>query len=149
MVMEEINGEYAQPPVRNPQVVLEGIRDFQSWMGNAVPGAMDVDCLVERRGHFLVLEGKPRKGDRIEISKGQHIALSALAKLDPFTVYIVGEPSGRATKFAVADLSELQTPDYTMGKGPFGFYVTKRPWRLLSREELRELARAWWVDSSA
>ena len=43
----------------------------------------DIDGILERRGHFLVFEGKSREG---RTSKGQQILLESLVRLPQFTV---------------------------------------------------------------
>ena len=141
------NNEYAQDAVRNPASVLQGIRNFHSWVGNAVPGAQDIDFCVERHGNFFVAEGKPRMGEKIELPMGQHITLRAMAALPAFTVYLIGEPSGRTKKFAVADVSDLARGDYKNGN-KLGWYVDRHPFRLMDVSELQQLLRAWWDEHS-
>jgi len=46
----------------------------------------DVDGIVERKGRFLILEGKPPDKP---LSKGQRILFERLARLEGFTVIII------------------------------------------------------------
>lgn len=51
---------------------------------------MDIDCIVERKGQFLVFETKRANGD---VPRGQEIALERLSVLPQFTVAkLFGEP---------------------------------------------------------
>ena len=57
------------------------LRDYSSWLGDALPGRvapMDVDFMLERHGHFLIIEFKPANG---HVPKGQLITLKALEKM--------------------------------------------------------------------
>jgi len=82
------------PLMRNLESWAGSLRDFESWVGDSVPGGMDVDFLCERNGKFIILEGKPwYKG--VNISWGQHKAMKSLAAIDQFSVYLVGEKDGR------------------------------------------------------
>src|SRR6266516_2086082 len=56
-----------------------GLRDYR-WLGDALPGKiapMDVDFMLERNGHFLVLELKPAKAP---LPMGQRLTLKALTR---------------------------------------------------------------------
>ena len=77
--------------LRNYDEWKNSLRNF-AWLGDAVPGATDIDVFVERRGSFLVLETKawmPNYG--IKVPFGQYLALKALADLPQFTVILIGE----------------------------------------------------------
>ena len=57
-----------------------GLRDYR-WLGDALPGRVaptDLDALLERKGHFLVLEYKP---PGMPLPMGQRITLRSLVKL--------------------------------------------------------------------
>lgn len=57
----------------------------------------DVDGLIERRGHFLLFEGKP-KGKTL--SFGQQLMYNNLAKIEKFTVLVCwGIPPNEFTSF--------------------------------------------------
>jgi hypothetical protein len=72
-------------------------------------GASDIDGVIERRGHFLFLEGK-RQGENLPL--GQRIMLSNLAKLNPDKVTVVvvtgDRDSGRIREFFKFDGSGAQ-----------------------------------------
>lgn len=57
-------------------------------------GASDIDGVIERRGHFLFLEGK-REGEKLSL--GQLIMLKALAALDPEKVTVLVITGDRET----------------------------------------------------
>ena len=75
--------------MRNYEEWAKSLRNYE-WLAGVVPGAMDVDVLIERKGHFLVLEAKPWTNG-VNVGFGQHLALDALSRLDSFDVYLVGE----------------------------------------------------------
>lgn len=79
--------------MRNPASFAASLRNFHSWLAQAgVPGAMDIDAFLERRGKFLVLEAKPfDSAAGVVMPLGQYIALSALAEERNFTVVLVAE----------------------------------------------------------
>jgi len=77
--------------MRNYEEWAKSLRNYE-WLAGVVPGAMDVDVLIERKGHFLVLETKPWTNG-VNVGFGQHLALDALSRLDEFDVYLVGEGS--------------------------------------------------------
>lgn len=72
---------------------------------------MDIDLCIERRGHFLILEGKrPLE----EMPKGQKRCLDALNRLPQFTVVrIEGNPPDEVTAYARwgSDVKELTTTE--------------------------------------
>lgn len=66
-----------------------GLRDYR-WVSEALPGRvapMDLDCVLERRSNFLVMEFKP-KGAALPL--GQRLTLKALVHLG-MTVWVVWE----------------------------------------------------------
>ena len=76
-------------PLRSYDQWQASIRNFE-WLGDVASGAMDVDVLIERKGNFLVIEGKPWvKG--VKMPYGQHKALYALSQQPKTRVYLVGE----------------------------------------------------------
>lgn len=136
--------------LRNFESFQESIRNFDSWIGKCVPGAMDLDVLVERRDNFLVLEGKPWKNG-VAISYGAHLSLSSLARRDGFTVYLVGE--GRVDGETV-----LHYLDYA--QAPRAAHISKYKGRMeawwgpdcferTDVEGLRRLVKGWWDAASA
>ena len=90
-------------PVKDIQL---GLRDFR-WASKALPGKiapMDCDFVLERRGHFLVLEMKPEGGF---VGTGQRITLKALEALG-MTVLVV---RGDGPTVEVATLNGDISPD--------------------------------------
>jgi hypothetical protein len=80
--------------LRNRDQFVKSLRSFQ-WLGETGSGATDLDFLMERRGQFLVLEGKHwDDGHGLYIPFGQHIALKQLALIPAFTLYLVGDGMG-------------------------------------------------------
>ena len=72
--------------IRDLYMFKEGIWDWTELNSCFAPTKIkvtDADGLVERRGHFLLLEGK--KMD-IEIPLGQKILFEALSKVPKFTI---------------------------------------------------------------
>lgn len=66
-----------------------GLRDYR-WVSDLLPGReapMDLDCVLEKNGHFLVMEFKPEGAG---IPLGQRITLRSLVKLD-MDVWVVWE----------------------------------------------------------
>jgi hypothetical protein len=66
-----------------------GLRDYR-WVSDALPGRvapMDLDCVLERRGHFLVQEFKPKGAP---LPMGQRLTLKALVRLG-MDVWVVWE----------------------------------------------------------
>lgn len=78
--------------IRNRKTVAKRLWDWE-FLNDVLPGKirpMDIDGIIERNGHFLVLEGKPL-GKRIKT--GQRITLRQLSKRKNFSVLILyGEP---------------------------------------------------------
>lgn len=141
----------AQAPVRNWQKLAGTLRDFETWLGDAVPGAMDLDCLIERRGRFLIFEGKPIIQGCIYISLGQLIALRALAALTTFDVWLVGErrDEKKTSKqaFAVAyvrDLPRNLPVAYHDGVRCVVIHLGPPNTEDMSVVRLRNLVKTWW-----
>lgn len=66
-----------------------GLRDYR-WVSEALPGKiapMDLDCVLERKGHFLVMEFKP---EGAPLPMGQRLTLKALVRLG-MDVWVVHE----------------------------------------------------------
>lgn len=111
-----------------------------TWLGDAVPGAMDVDFLIERRGQFLVLEFKPW-ANGVSMGFGQNLALERLALLDVFEVYLVGE-SERTDALYMCRFGE-RSP-VKKGTGPV-WYPPRRFTRM-SKAKMRTFVKTWWRD---
>ena len=70
--------------MRNPLALHLDFQELEGLLGNVVPS--NIDMVLERKGFFLFGEWK-RENE--EISKGQQIMLTNLAKLPGVTVLIV------------------------------------------------------------
>jgi hypothetical protein len=105
--------------IRDPVKFMEGHWDWK-FIDDVLPGRMkvsDIDGIIEKNRHFLVLEGKKPK---IEIPLGQKIMLEALWKTGNCTVvYLWGEhsfveemevlyPNGSRSKKKAADIQTVQ-----------------------------------------
>lgn len=78
--------------IRDRETVAERLWDWE-FLNDVLPGKirpMDIDGIIERKGYFLVLEGKPLNAT---IKTGQRITLEQLGKRERFSVLILyGEP---------------------------------------------------------
>ena len=133
----------------------KSLRSF-GWVAEAgVTGASDVDLMLERRGHFLFLEGKPREGPQISVALGQFIALRALAGQPNTTVWIVAEDED-AKEDAVL-------PRYSLLEVKPGLRYHKEGWRAGAKQaifytdssmthmtlaQLQAAVQQWWERSS-
>lgn len=100
-----------QASLRSFDEFTRSIRNFELLFGDTELQGTDIDCLMERRGHFLFLEGKPLVDGQIYLPLGQYIAFKALADVPKFTVLVIGERqqerrSSRAA-YSVADMGQL------------------------------------------
>lgn len=120
----------------------QSLRNYE-WLSGVVPGAMDVDMLIERKGHFLVLETKPWTNG-VNVGFGQHLALNALAKLDEFDVFLVGEVEGKDTLYLVRydDREPIKKQTRPVWFPPRRFMRT-------TKEGLRLLVSEWYQEQSA
>lgn len=129
--------------LRSYETWEKSLRNFSSWLGDATPGAMDLDALIERNKQFLIFEGKPWHTDQLGVSVnyGQHLALSALSEVPSFTVYLVGEDGER-----------LWVARYSRG-GPsrrkFSVWWPKNAFVKMTKAGLQDLARGWWQEAAA
>lgn len=126
-------------PVRNFEAFSKSLRDFHSWLGDAAPGATDLDFFCERKGHFLVIEAKPwTKG--VTLLYGQHRALYQLSRQPNTRVYLAGE-----------DDDAIHLACFNTSPAPVvrGNRVWWPPDRFIPTDQagLRKLVRAWWSDS--
>lgn len=120
------------------------LRDYASWLGSAVPGASDLDFVVERRGHFLVLEAKPWSNG-INVGFGQYLMLETLAKIDAFDVYLVGE----APKSGACYLLRLDPANPPVKKATRPVWYPPRRFMRMTRDTLREFVKNWFEEASA
>lgn len=145
-------------PLREPERFAAGMHSF-AWLKESVSGATDVDCQIERRGRFLIIEGKTWNPGGITVPLGQHIALTKQARLEcvlpgaglpvsyqPFSVYLVGEPpkenadDGEATPYHVMRYGFTQPASKTSD----GAWWPANRFELMTRAEVRAFVLAWW-----
>lgn len=125
--------------LRSYQAWSESLKNFE-WLAGAVPGATDIDMLVERSGNFLFIEVKPwQKG--VVMPTGQHRALRALSEQPRTTVWVVGE---RDLRFFVADYATSLPPVYIWKDGRRQALWPADRFRQLTQDQLREEVTAWW-----
>lgn len=117
------------------------LQNFE-WLSEVVPGAMDVDVFIERRGHFLVIEAKPWQNG-VNVGFGQHLALEALSKLDEFDVFLVGEVEGK---------DSLKVIRYDAGepikKGTRPVWFPPRRFLSTNKAGLAQIVKGWYDEAS-
>jgi hypothetical protein len=123
------------------------LRNFD-WLVEAVSGAMDLDCLIERNGYFMVLEGKPWSESAsmpgVVMPYGQHKALYKLSKQPQTRVYLIGETS--SDRIHVAHYADSPPPEYVR-KGNISWWKPER-FVPTTKDEFVHLVQAWWRDAS-
>ncbi len=120
----------------------QSLRNYE-WLGDVVPGAMDIDVLIERKGRFLVLEAKPWSNG-VNVGFGQHLALWALAQLDEFDVYLIGEVEGKDTLYVLRydDREPIRNRTRPVWFPP-------RRFMRMNKDGLRLLVQEWYAEASA
>jgi hypothetical protein len=81
--------------------VQMGLRDYR-WVSDALPGRvapMDLDCVLERGGNFLVMEFKPHG---MGLPLGQRLTLKALVRMG-VDVWVVWEGEGEKVEVGAMD----------------------------------------------
>ena len=115
-----------------------------TWLSDAVPGATDLDVFIERLGHFLVLETKHYSpGSGVRVPFGQYLALKALADLDEFDVFLVGETDDE-DKLYVLNLAEREPT--RVRTAPVWF--KSRQFTRTTKEGLAIQCKAWFAEAS-
>ncbi len=121
----------------------QSLRNFE-WLSTAVPGATDLDVFIERRGHFLVLETKHYSvGSGVRVPFGQYLALKALAALDEFDVWLVGETDDPDVLYWL-DLGSREP--IKIRTAPVWFKC--RQFQRTSKEGLGIMAKEWFKEAS-
>jgi hypothetical protein len=129
--------------IRNFDTFSKSLRNFHDWLGDAVPGAMDVDFFVERKGQFLVVELKPwTRG--VVLSYGQHLALYRLSCAPGFRVYIAGEDG---EDVHVALVNDAPKPEFTRSRGRVEAWWRPERFMPVGREGLKHIVKSWWADA--
>ncbi len=121
----------------------KSLRNFE-WLSESVPGATDLDVFIERKGRFLVLETKTYSpGSGVRVPFGQYLALRALATLEPFDVWLVGETED-PDKLYWLDLGSREPTK--IRTAPVWFKT--RQFQRTSKAGLAEMAKGWFQDAS-
>lgn len=132
-------------PLRSYDEWQRSVRNFEAWLKDSgVPGAMDVDALIERHGRFLVFEGKPWSNG-VNIGYGQHLALRSLCAMDEFTVYLLGEKGDG--KLWIMPYSEKAEPVITRKGGRMQCWWPPKAFLPIDSEYLKNLAGSWWAEN--
>lgn len=107
-----------------------GMRDFR-WVSPKLPGRvapMDVDFMLEKNGHFLVLEFKPKQG---ALGMGARITYRALVRLG-MDVWVVWQDNDHMVVVGTMDKrGEIIAPV------------------LMTEDELAERVAAWFESHTA
>jgi len=125
--------------LRSYESFKDSLRCFE-WLDGVVPGASDIDLLIERHGHFLVIEAKPAFNG-VRVPHGQHIALLALSNQPNTTVLLVGETS--KDKFLVSDYLTA-TPVTVKYNGRLVAYWPPETLESVDLKGLQDKVRKWW-----
>lgn len=128
--------------IRNLEKFEKSLRCFDTWLGNTVSGAMDVDCLIERQNHFLFLEAKPwQKG--VAMGFGQHLTLERLSSQPSTTVLLVGESSDHLYLCEVGSKQPIVTR-----KGRLTAFYWPKMFQESDVAGLRTYVADWWSTCS-
>lgn len=139
--MSEARWTQSPRDMRSWEAFEKSLRNYE-WLKDAVPGAMDLDFLIERRGRFLVLEMKPWiKG--VNVGFGQHLALEALAKVESFDVYLIGEVerTGALYRCRYGERDPIKNRTRPVWFPP-------RRFERMSRDSLRLFVQEWFQQAS-
>lgn len=137
--------------MRNFEEWQRSLRNFE-WLSDVVPGAMDIDVMVERKGHFLIIETKPfmpKVG--VYVGYGQHKALYALSKQPNTTVYLIGDDAGTAQRLPRRYLlcyNAMPAPAVIRRNGKPHAYWPVEKFIPTNTEGLQQIVREWWDDAS-
>jgi len=121
----------------------KSLKNFE-WLSEAVPGATDIDVFIERKGRFLILETKSyQAGSGIRVPFGQYLALKALAALEPFDVWLVGETDD-PNKLYWLDLGSREPTK--VRTAPVWF--KHRQFQRTTKDGLAIMAKEWFSEAS-
>lgn len=119
------------------------LRDYATWLGQAVPGASDLDFVCERRKQFFVIEAKPMQSAGVYVGFGQHLMLSALAELESFSVYLVGEDQKKEALYVRRYEDRAPVKNRTRP-----VFFEKRTFLRTTREGLQAIVGEWYKEAS-
>lgn len=120
----------------------QSLQNF-AWLQDCVPGAMDCDFLIERRGRFFIAEFKTYNNG-VRLPFGQHLALAALAKVPAFDVYLVGQSERYPDRYYVAKYG-VRDPVITGTRRPVWFPPAR--FERASQESLRLRVQEWFQSA--
>jgi hypothetical protein len=131
--------------VRNFSEWKRSLRNFSSWLGDAVPGATDLDFICERNGRFLVLEAKDYHHG-VQMPYGQHKALYRLSQQPNTRLYLVGEAKDDVVH--LVNYNEARPPMVRRRKGTS--MAIWEPDRFIptTKDGVRLLVQSWWEDAA-
>jgi len=130
-------------PLRNYNNWRKSIRNFE-WLQETVSGAMDIDMLVERNGHFLIVEGKPWHFDGgVVVPWGQHRALMQLSMQPNTVVFLVGEAEDEVY---ILNYAEAGKPRYWRGSS--SAYWPEERFDRTTKGAIRKMIQDWWEVAS-
>lgn len=128
--------------IRNLEKFEKSLRCFDTWLGDTVSGAMDVDCLIERNNNFLFLEAKPwQRG--VAMGFGQHLTLERLSNQPSTTVLLVGE---HGDELYLAEMGAKQP--IIERKGRLTAFYWPKMFRESNVDGLRAYVQDWWSSVS-
>ena len=132
--------------IRDRERFEASVRSFQ-WLGSAMTGATDLDCVMERYGHFLVLEGKTWHERGLQVPLGQHIALLALSHMVQFTVFLVGEVDNYNAPGDKSQVCQFHVMRYgkpaPLTESKHGVFFPSSLFETRDRDGLRSLVTDW------
>ena len=141
--------------LRTYEAFVRSLRSFDWLEDTDVSGACDVDLMLERRGRFLFIEGKPREGPRIHVPIGQWIALRTLSSLPGVDVWVVAEDDHakeddtlpRYSVLTVRPDLRYHTDGYRNGQKQAVFY-TDKTFTHVTLRDLQQMVNEWWAESA-
>ena len=131
-------------PLKNYASFQGSLRNF-AWLKDIVPGATDLDLLVERNRHFLVVELEPWF-EGVHMPYGQHKALYHLSLQPNTSVYLVGETDN---EMHLTPYNGAKAPAVLRRKGRTEVWWKPERFHRTNEKEMRTLVLNWWNDATA
>lgn len=126
-----------QDSIRSYEQVKGTLKEFETWLRYANVEAMDIDVLVERFGHFVLIESKVGRG-RFRMNMGEIIAYRALAERDGFYVILAQEDAPDVLPSPNVRIRRLLPNDAIDPEG-----IDTTTWARLTKRALAESLRRW------
>lgn len=139
--LADLGAVTADQKMRSYESWQHSLKCFE-WLTDVVPGATDIDLMVERNASFLVFEAKPYVSG-VEVPWGQHLCLYNLSRQPRTIVYLIGE---RNDRFYMLSYGEQQPDVRRKGGKTFAWWSASR-FIPTNREGLREVVRRWWDEA--